>query len=173
MALSAKLEFRQSQSLVMTPRLMQAIKLLHMSNMDLVSYVEAELERNPLLERDDTDGSGDSERERGQSDNARQTEAAPDTGSDGEPSAEAADWVDTTMSSTGGDMEAAFDSSLANVFPDEVPAKALDPDLLAGNTWSSAASGGPSGGEATQFEAAHAADISLSEHLSEQLALSV
>ena len=35
----------------MTPQLMQAIKLLQLSNLDLVSYVEAELERNPLLDR--------------------------------------------------------------------------------------------------------------------------
>ena len=53
MALSPKLELRQSQSLVMTPQLMQAIKLLQLGNLDLVAYVEAELERNPLLERDE------------------------------------------------------------------------------------------------------------------------
>ena len=41
----------------MTPQLMQAIKLLQLSNLDLAAYVEAELERNPLLEHsaeDDT-----------------------------------------------------------------------------------------------------------------------
>ena len=53
MAISTKLEMRQSQSLIMTPQLMQAIKLLQMSNLDLVAYVEAELERNPLLEKTD------------------------------------------------------------------------------------------------------------------------
>ena len=51
MALSQRLEFRQSQALVMTPQLMQAIKLLQLSNLDLTAYVEGELERNPLLER--------------------------------------------------------------------------------------------------------------------------
>ena len=51
MALSQRLQIRQSQALVMTPQLMQAIKLLQLSNLDLVAYVEAELERNPLLER--------------------------------------------------------------------------------------------------------------------------
>ena len=51
MALSQRLEFRQSQALVMTPQLMQAIKLLQLSNLDLAAYVEGELERNPLLER--------------------------------------------------------------------------------------------------------------------------
>jgi RNA polymerase sigma-54 factor len=50
MALSQRLQLRQSQALVMTPQLMQAIKLLQLSNLDLVAYVEAELERNPLLD---------------------------------------------------------------------------------------------------------------------------
>ena len=59
MALSARLEMRQSQSLVMTPQLMQAIKLLQLSNMDLATYVEQELERNPLLEAQDADHAGD------------------------------------------------------------------------------------------------------------------
>src|SRR3989442_14134361 len=51
MALTQKLEIRQSHALVMTPQLMQAIKLLQLSNLDLAAYVEDELERNPLLER--------------------------------------------------------------------------------------------------------------------------
>src|SRR5437660_7323089 len=51
MALSQRLEIRQSHALVMTPQLMQAIKLLELSNMDLTAYVEGELERNPLLEQ--------------------------------------------------------------------------------------------------------------------------
>jgi RNA polymerase sigma-54 factor len=44
---------RQGQSLVMTPQLQQAIKLLQLSNIELSAFVEEELERNPLLERDD------------------------------------------------------------------------------------------------------------------------
>src|SRR5881392_956955 len=51
MALTQKLLIRQSQALVMTPQLMQAIKLLQLPNLDLAAYVEGELERNPLLER--------------------------------------------------------------------------------------------------------------------------
>src|SRR5215831_1442436 len=51
MALSQRLEMRQSQALVMTPQLMRAIKLLQLSSLDLAAYVEEELERNPLLER--------------------------------------------------------------------------------------------------------------------------
>src|ERR1700732_5567669 len=51
MALTQRVEVRQSQSLVMTPQLMQAIKLLQLSNLYLSPFVEEELERNPLLER--------------------------------------------------------------------------------------------------------------------------
>jgi len=53
MALGPRLDLRQSQSLVMTPQLRQAIKLLQSSNMEVTAFVEEELERNPLLERDE------------------------------------------------------------------------------------------------------------------------
>jgi RNA polymerase sigma-54 factor len=55
MAITTKLELRQGQSLVMTPLLQQAIKLLQLSHVELQSFIEAELERNPLLERADPD----------------------------------------------------------------------------------------------------------------------
>ena len=55
MAINTKLELRQTHSLVMTPQLQQAIKLLQLSNMELSTFVEGELERNPLLERDDAE----------------------------------------------------------------------------------------------------------------------
>jgi len=55
MALTQRLSLKQQQSLVMTPQLQEAIKLLQMSNMELSAYVEQELEQNPLLERDETD----------------------------------------------------------------------------------------------------------------------
>src|SRR5918995_4557528 len=45
-----RLELRQGQSLTMTPQLVQSIKLLQLSHMELSAYVEAELERNPLLQ---------------------------------------------------------------------------------------------------------------------------
>ena len=56
MALSPRLEFRQGQSLVITPQLQQAIKLLQLSNLELDAFVEAELERNPLLAREEGEG---------------------------------------------------------------------------------------------------------------------
>jgi RNA polymerase sigma-54 factor len=50
MALSASLQLRQSQSLVMTPQLMQSIRLLQFSHVELNRFIEQEAERNPLLE---------------------------------------------------------------------------------------------------------------------------
>ncbi|MDE3115663.1 MAG: RNA polymerase factor sigma-54 [Pseudomonadota bacterium] len=63
MAVTQRLEIRQGQSLVMTPQLQQAIKLLQLSNLELAEYVEQELERNPLLERDEREPAGAEERE--------------------------------------------------------------------------------------------------------------
>ena len=40
MAISQRMDLRQSQSLVMTPQLQQAIKLLELSNLELSAYVE-------------------------------------------------------------------------------------------------------------------------------------
>ncbi|HYZ21034.1 MAG TPA: RNA polymerase sigma-54 factor, partial [Rhodopila sp.] len=54
MAIAPRLDLRQSQTLVMTPQLRQAIKLLQFSNLEVNAFVEEELERNPLLERDET-----------------------------------------------------------------------------------------------------------------------
>jgi RNA polymerase sigma-54 factor len=85
MALTQRLELRQSQALVMTPQLMQAIKLLQLSNLDLSAYVDGELERNPLLERLNESSAlgengiqtGDSERTGGQDQWASAAENAP------------------------------------------------------------------------------------------------
>jgi RNA polymerase sigma-54 factor len=49
-SLAPRLDLRQSQSLVMTPQLQQAIKLLALSNLEIESFIAEELEKNPLLE---------------------------------------------------------------------------------------------------------------------------
>jgi RNA polymerase sigma-54 factor len=53
MALGPRLDLRQSQSLVMTPQLQQAIRLLALSNLEVESFIAEELEKNPLLEAGD------------------------------------------------------------------------------------------------------------------------
>ncbi|MGB3806479.1 MAG: RNA polymerase sigma-54 factor, partial [Erythrobacter sp.] len=50
MALGPRLDLRQTQSLVMTPQLQQAIRLLAASNLEIESYIGEALEANPLLE---------------------------------------------------------------------------------------------------------------------------
>ena len=54
--ISQRLVLRQTQALVMTPQLQQAIKMLQLSNLELADYVDAEIEQNPLLERTESDG---------------------------------------------------------------------------------------------------------------------
>ena len=56
MALTARLDIRQAQGLVMTPQLQQAIKLLQLNNQELAAYVDGELEQNPFLDKDEGDG---------------------------------------------------------------------------------------------------------------------
>ena len=54
MALGPRLDLRQTQSLVMTPQLQQAIKLLALSNLEIETFVAEALDSNPLLEIGET-----------------------------------------------------------------------------------------------------------------------
>lgn len=73
-----RLEVRQGQGLVITPQLQQAIKLLQLSNLELEAFVEGELERNPLLQRDEGEPGSESAPE------AANDASAGDGGDDGE-----------------------------------------------------------------------------------------
>jgi RNA polymerase sigma-54 factor len=50
MSLVQRLDLRQAQTLVMTPQLQQAIKLLQLSNLEIGEFVIQEMQQNPLLE---------------------------------------------------------------------------------------------------------------------------
>lgn len=86
MALSPRIELKLSQSLVMTPQLQQAIKLLQYSNIDLVDFVNQEIEKNPLLELGETDQpeikSADDNREAPLENSGEQSENKPATSAD-------------------------------------------------------------------------------------------
>lgn len=56
MGLGPRLDLRQSQSLVMTPQMQQAIRLLALSNLEIESFIAEEIERNPLLETGSAEG---------------------------------------------------------------------------------------------------------------------
>ena len=51
--MTPRLEMRHGQSLVMTPQLQQSIKLVQLNNIELSAFIDGELEKNPLLERQD------------------------------------------------------------------------------------------------------------------------
>ncbi len=180
MALSPKLELRQSQSLVMTPQLMQAIKLLQLGSLDLVAYVDAELERNPLLERDEGEERGAPEA----SSEAPGGEAKAESSADGEAgdySMEAAEAapdgsgpaLDTAFEADAPDIGERLDADYTNVFQDDAAPEAVDPTRLVGDSWSQASGRGGSSEEGYDLEAFVAAEISLADHLAEQLALAV
>jgi RNA polymerase sigma-54 factor len=166
MALSHKLELRQSQSLVMTPQLMQAIKLLQLSNLDLIAYVDAELERNPLLERaeaDETDGPAPEPE-------ARESGAASDT-SDGD---DLPDWMDNALDGDASAIADKLDTDLGNVFQDEPGRAAADaPPTMQSDAWTSTPSRQPVSSDDYNLEAFVAEERSLADHLGDQLGLAV
>ncbi|HZT24065.1 MAG TPA: RNA polymerase factor sigma-54 [Pseudolabrys sp.] len=157
MALSQRLEFRQTQALVMTPQLLQAIKLLQLSSLDLAAYVEGELERNPLLERGTDD----------EVPSAAEPEAA--AGETDDESA-AADWIGEDLETSRSAMEAGLGTELDNVFPDEPAAKAAAPAAAASPEWPS---GGGRASDDYNLEAFVSAETTLADHLAEQLALAI
>jgi len=154
MALSAKLELRQGQSLVMTPQLQQAIKLLQLSNLELNSFVETELERNPLLEREDT------------SPPAEPLEARDDPPENSEPQG-ADDWL--ASGAAAADPAATLDTAYENVDPEASAAERLMPmDSGWANTRTTSLS---LDGDDHNLDATLAAEKTLQDHLREQLPL--
>ena len=160
MALSHKLELRQSQSLVMTPQLLQAIKLLQLSNLDLVAYVEAELERNPLLERGEEGDAGPG------LDSATAADApAPQGEAESAPASDDA-WEAPAMTGEADDG-AAGDGEFADSAPALAPGPS-DPDR-----WSHSSSREVGGIDDRTLEAVVAEEKSLATHLSDQLGLAL
>ena len=160
MALSNRLVMRQGQSLVMTPQLLQAIKLLQFSSFELSAFVEAELERNPLLERAD-------ESEAPFQAPAVEALAQPVEG----------DWASTDIEIDAGRLADNLGTGADNAFEtDAAPVAAekyesFEGSGLSAQSWNGTAAGGD--GEAANLEAYIAAQISLGEHLSAQLAVAV
>jgi RNA polymerase sigma-54 factor len=161
MALTQKLEFRQSQALVMTPQLMQAIKLLQLSNLDLTAYVDAELERNPLLERSEEEPPLPGG-EPAESDGDRPDDSRP------------GDWLGEDLAVTRSAIEDQLGTKLDNVFPEDsgqLPARA-GTDMPAYSEWAAVGSGGRDDGE-YNLEAFVTSEATLADHLAEQLSLAI
>lgn len=183
MAITPRLDLKQSQSLVMTPQLQQAIKLLQYNNAELSDYIEGELQQNPLLDRDDGDGSATAE-----------AVAADNLLAHGDPYEEAA-----APEPEGWESESDFNATdtVDQTTASSMPADGADPnDVDYDNNWASAsANGGDDGysgsGEGGQsnwqansgrggfdddeysLENRLSADKTLREHLMEQLTLDI
>jgi RNA polymerase sigma-54 factor len=182
MALTQRLEFRQSQSLVMTPQLMQAIKLLQLSNLDLSSFVEEELERNPLLERasdaNDAPLAGEQAAERvelngldetGAGQNEDSSHSDVDGATDGfEPVQH--EWLSRDLGSRT-EIEQTLDTGLDNVFAEEPAEAAARSAQESPPTTYTEWGGGASNDEDYNLEAFVAAELTLADHLAEQLAV--
>jgi len=145
LALSARLEVRQGQGLVITPQLQQAIKLLQMSNLELEAFVEGELERNPLLQRDESENEtsdGPQDEAMGAVEHAADAEARAD--------------LDVTHDEASPGERATGDA------PEVADAGgAVD--------WSKAGSGGSFDRDEGDFEGTIAREKTLTEHLQDQL----
>jgi len=149
LALAARLEIRQGQGLVITPQLQQAIKLLQLSNLELEAFVEGELERNPLLQRDEPE-----------------EEAAP-------APAEVADAPDLTgdTQDAAADMDMAHDeASPGEHATGDAPESAGAADAGGSVDWSKAGKGGFDG-DLDGLEDSLTREKTLPEHLHDQVAV--
>lgn len=164
MALSASLHLRQSQSLVMTPQLMQSIQLLQMTHLELTQFIAQEVEKNPLLELQNGEETIAAQ-DRGR-DEAMPTAADPDGI---EEAAGQGDLYDSATSRSGERLSVELDADFANVFPDDtVPQRADAPELL-GQWKSMPGAGGGDDGEGYDLDDFVAGRKTLREALIEQL----
>jgi RNA polymerase sigma-54 factor len=173
MALAPRLDLRQIQSLVMTPQLQQAIKLLQLSNLELGDYVERELEQNPLLEREDSDDNDNRVSEKSETQDSGEFQTDGDAGSDSdvgfEDAPEPPDSRDLIENSSHNlDNDAGPDADYENVWSgdsvsDTVPIS--EADTL---HWQVRGAGGFDLDD-PDLENAPAGEISLRDHLQEQI----
>ena len=154
MALAPKLEFRQSQQLVMTPQLQQAIKLLQLSNLELAEFVEEQLEQNPFLERGEAADGAPAERR-----SEKETEAAS-----------SANNAEIDLSNDKNTREAS--ESLDVEYEDIDPGSSVS-DTAGGeyrtNDWASVGAGRGFDSDDREFGATLSKEKSLADHLTEQV----
>ncbi len=148
MALSVGLYQRQSQSLVMTPQLMQSIQLLQMSHAELLQFIAGEVERNPLL--DLSSGAEDEEGDAPSPPPQSPFEDGPDGDRSGEPP------------EIRPGMDQNFDEAYA---VEEMPARAASAELQ--ESWVSMPASGQN--EAYEPDDFSAGPLSLQAHIATQL----
>lgn len=160
MAIGPRLELRQSQNLVMTPQLQQAIKLLQLNNIELTSFVEQELERNPLLE----------EREKEDRPDQPEPEARAESSDDGFGDETVPELSITAENGGGAEAEQAFDTDRESVSGEDSAADRM------GETPGQSGDSGDTGGSLGQIGAGGSSrfedmDLSLENTLSEEVSM--
>jgi len=161
MAIGPRLEMRQGQSLVMTPQLQQAIKLLQLSNLELGEYVEQELEKNPLLEASAAEPDIES------------LNAANDDRDFDAPTSE----TTLSLSEEGPppSREGDLDMDYENVYADESRSDAQNEAAVSmpeqtSSDWQNVKSGSSGGGDGEfSIEATLTREATLAEHLTDQM----
>ncbi len=188
MAMGPRLDIRQTQALVMTPQLQQAIRLLQLTNLELNQYVEQELERNPILERADQDGVGEAAalddgnpNEDPQVDSLAEAVAASDgiadDGTVGDMAAVELDGVELPGAGSLDGAEGPLDADYSETYnndsvadrPNGKDADAPGEGYEVGD-WSGAGAGAGGGESSTvTLEQVLSTEVSLKEHLLEQM----
>ena len=160
MAIGPRLDLRQSQSLVMTPQLQQAIKLLALSNLEVESFIAEELERNPLL-----DAGSD---ERGDAAPEGDDAGGDDSGENGDENGGEApepETADRLLEHGTADSDAPLDVDYgAETFHHDSPADAAAPGMD-GALGLGGGSGTGGDGEGIDFDSFAADALSLHDHL--------
>ena len=146
MALAQRLDIKLGQSLVMTPQLLQSIRLLQLTHAELSQFIAEEIERNPFLEMTGAAGEASGE---------------PQPSAPAEMRAEAGDWVAPELSA----------ETSAESIADRLEAEPLAPDM-AGHWKQTATGNGATSGE-FDLEAVSAAPVTLGDHVREQIAFAL
>ncbi|WP_068311514.1 RNA polymerase factor sigma-54 [Polycladidibacter hongkongensis] len=163
MVLAPKLVVKQSQQLALTPQLMQSIKLLQFSSLDLSAYVEGELERNPFLERDDGEQSS------AQADASSRNDAS-EHGEDGFDR----DLVMSQMETSQEGLASQLDADLSSVFTEERSQEQLEARSASKEEQWQLPSHGITGTESDyNLEAFVASNATLADYVMEQAALAL
>ncbi|WP_099865781.1 RNA polymerase factor sigma-54 [Pararhizobium haloflavum] len=159
MALSASLQLRQAQSLVMTPQLIQSIRLLQLTHLELNRFIEQEVERNPLLELANEDGEPAGSADR------------PDVPFEAAPASDETDWAAAGVTQDGESLSDRLDTTYENVFPDDSSTvRAASPELL--DSWKSMPGGnGAASSDVHDLDEFVAGRRTLRDHVAEQIAL--
>jgi RNA polymerase sigma-54 factor len=158
MALAPRLDLRQSQSLVMTPQLQQAIKLLALSSMEIEAFIAEEVERNPVLETGGNDAAAETPPD--------DFEILPSTQSGERDSGEVLNGSDSAASEA-----LDVDFSEATFHHDSASDSVGGADGMLGLSGSGMTSGFD--GEGPDFDSFAAPDISLRDHLLTQAGTSL